>query len=673
MIAVLILQSATAFGFDCSSVTTIPSSECKALVKLYKATNGESWSDNTGWLSDSNPCNWKKVRCDRGRVTRLYLQKNNLNGKIPSTIGDLTALKSLQMNNNKLSGSIQKNLGKLKKLQWLRLEGNELTGAIPIQLGKMTNLRFLYISGNKLSGKIPKQLGKLSKLKRLYVGKTELSGQLPKQLGKLKKLEFLLINNNPGLTGPIPTQFQSLESLKFFHLLNTDLCEPTSAAFQTWIESIKKLFSKRRKCNGSSTPSTSLCKGVKIQDNRSVKVPVMSKPGFMQSYTDPAFGVKVRRISNAGFDGVIKTAYNTIQAWNIDESYLILYHTGKAANKGHNLYNGKTYQRIRKLSFSPRDIEEFFWDPRNKNKFYYINKASPNYGDLIHFDVRNDGKTVLANFDSVCGSNFAPQSGDDVQMMSLDGDLIGLRCSKSPVDQTFSYRISTKKISKTFTIGSGTNYKDDFAAQTAPSGKRLILKDTVLDENMNKKLTIDYKGGEHSCLGTNPDGNDALYVVNFNVAPKGCNGDPRKGVGTLVAYDLVTGTCNNIINQDNGYTYPLSDTHMSSLARKAPGWVAMSTVGSKEKDNEFKSFTNNQPAKVLFSEIFLVYAKPGSPTICRLAHHRSHGKKKTKGTYLPYFGEPHPVLSPSGTRILFNSDWYDSGSVDTYVIELPIY
>ncbi len=35
-----------------------------------------------------------------------------------------------------------------------------------------------------------------------------------------------------------------------------------------------------------------------------------------------------------------------------------------------------------------------------------------------------------------------------------------------------------------------------------------------------------------------------------------------------------------------------------------------------------------------------------------------------------YFGEPHPVISPSGTLVIFSSDWYDSGSVDTYVIDL---
>ena len=38
-----------------------------------------------------------------------------------------------------------------------------------------------------------------------------------------------------------------------------------------------------------------------------------------------------------------------------------------------------------------------------------------------------------------------------------------------------------------------------------------------------------------------------------------------------------------------------------------------------------------------------------------------------------YWAEAHTVPSPSGTRALFASDWGDSPTVDTYVLELPSY
>ena len=75
----------------------------------------------------------------------------------------------------------------------------------------------------------------------------------------------------------------------------------------------------------------------------------------------------------------------------------------------------------------------------------------------------------------------------------------------------------------------------------------------------------------------------------------------------------------------------------------------------------------------MFSEIYLANTDPDNEVVCRLAHHRSFGKDAKRGGYRAYFGEPHATISPSGTRIIFGSDWYDSGSVNAYVIELPAY
>lgn len=94
----------------------------------------------------------------------------------------------------------------------------------------------------------------------------------------------------------------------------------------------------------------------------------------------------------------------------------------------------------------------------------------------------------------------------------------------------------------------------------------------------------------------------------------------------------------------------------------------MSSIG---RSSQFNFFSNNEPAPPLLSEIYLANTDPTDPVTCRLAHHRSYGKGATNGGYAPYFGEPHATISPSGTRIVFGSDWYDSESVDTYVLELP--
>ncbi|HOU91848.1 MAG TPA: hypothetical protein PLU22_12425, partial [Polyangiaceae bacterium] len=47
----------------------------------------------------------------------------------------------------------------------------------------------------------------------------------------------------------------------------------------------------------------------------------------------------------------------------------------------------------------------------------------------------------------------------------------------------------------------------------------------------------------------------------------------------------------------------------------------------------------------------------------------SHGSDGPQG----YWAEPHVVISPTGTRLLFGSDWGGQDSVDAFVVELPSY
>ena len=57
-------------------------------------------------------------------------------------------------------------------------------------------------------------------------------------------------------------------------------------------------------------------------------IPRIDKPPFLEPYHDPTFGAKVTRITDSTFGEVNKPAYSTMQAWNADESLMILYRTG---------------------------------------------------------------------------------------------------------------------------------------------------------------------------------------------------------------------------------------------------------------------------------------------------------------------------------------------------------
>jgi hypothetical protein len=75
---------------------------------------------------------------------------------------------------------------------------------------------------------------------------------------------------------------------------------------------------------------------------------------------------------------------------------------------------------------------------------------------------------------------------------------------------------------------------------------------------------------------------------------------------------------------------------------------------------------NTSGARLLDQEILLVNANTGG-AVCRVAHHRSAVGPQG------YWAEPHASISPTGTRIIFGSDWGGESRVETYVVELPSY
>src|SRR4051794_28283558 len=84
-----------------------------ALVDLYNSTNGPNWKSHKNWLTDKPISTWSGVKVTNNEVTKIILNSNNLSGGIPSSIGNLINLTSLQLGFNGLSGSIPSSVGNL--------------------------------------------------------------------------------------------------------------------------------------------------------------------------------------------------------------------------------------------------------------------------------------------------------------------------------------------------------------------------------------------------------------------------------------------------------------------------------------------------------------------------------------------------------------------------------
>jgi len=150
------------------------------------------------------------------------------------------------------------------------------------------------------------------------------------------------------------------------------------------------------------------------------------------------------------------------------------------------------------------------------------------------------------------------------------------------------------------------------------------------------------------------NGDDAYFAISF------AQGQDGGCFGTLVAHNATTGNCFAVTPTED-YGYSKSGTHISALAHKNSegGWVAVSSMGY-QRDG----------VQILDQELFVAKVDEFQGTVYRVAHHRSDEDD------IDYWGEPHVTISPSGTRLLYGSDWSgseDGISVDAYIAELGAY
>ncbi len=391
-----------------------------------------------------------------------------------------------------------------------------------------------------------------------------------------------------------------------------------------------------------SMAAQDLSQGYIANDLEQHPMQALAKPDYLMSVADPSFpNTSIRRISEAAPGNFMVPMYSTIQSWNANESLLLVYGGGI-----HQLLDGSDYSFIRGLTdINPDDLEAVFWHFNDPNILFYMDNSTD---DLISYNVNTQVKTTLANMRALsgCPNSSSLTGGNDLQMMSWDSDVFSFRCGNT---NAFYYRISTGVLTE-FNI-SDINF---MAPMPFPSGELFYHNQSIYDTDGNFIRNLNLNANEHSCLGRLSNGDDAYFAISFEEGPSGgCQ-------GTLVAHNATTGDCFSVTPVTD-YAYPKSGTHMSSLAHKNTegGWVAVSSIGF-EQDG----------VQILDQELFLAKVNEFDANVYRVAHHRSDEDE------FDYWGEPHVTISPSGTRLLFGSDWSgkeDGVSVDSYVAELNAY
>lgn len=179
--------------------------------------------------------------------TGIDYQNGGLTGPIPANIGNMTALKQIQLGYNKLTGSIPSSIGSLPSLQYLMLYANQLTGTIPVELWNATSLLSIEMWGNQITAgnlssapitnltqlqtltmancgitAIPDLTG-MNNLSTFDVSNNQITGAIPSWFGNLANLHYLTISNNPFTAGPLPAYFSSMTQLYALQAYNCNI------------------------------------------------------------------------------------------------------------------------------------------------------------------------------------------------------------------------------------------------------------------------------------------------------------------------------------------------------------------------------------------------------------------------------------------------------------------
>ncbi|XP_040866493.1 LRR receptor-like serine/threonine-protein kinase GSO2 isoform X2 [Glycine max] len=171
----------------------------------------------------------------------LSIQSNSLEGGIPKSFGNSCALRSLDMSGNNLNKELSVIIHQLSgcarfSLQELNIRGNQINGSEQMfKNNGLLLLKSIDLSSNHFSGEIPLEIENLFGLVSLNLSRNHLTGAIPSNIGKLTSLDFLDLSRN-HLVGSIPWSLTQIDRLGVLDLSHNNLSGeiPTGTQLQSF-------------------------------------------------------------------------------------------------------------------------------------------------------------------------------------------------------------------------------------------------------------------------------------------------------------------------------------------------------------------------------------------------------------------------------------------------------
>ncbi|MBR3405721.1 MAG: hypothetical protein IKG92_02310 [Bacteroidales bacterium] len=162
----------------------------------------------------------------------LQIVGSKLKGEIPAFFYDMTTLEVVRLNTNDLTGSLSEKLGQLTNLTDLYLNGNkQFSGNIPSAIGQLKKLVSINVAQTAVGGPIPQSLTGCESLKNFMAYSAGFTGEIPDFWDQLPTIGVLQLYDNPGLEGPIPATIGTLKSATGIQLKNCNLTGNIPASF----------------------------------------------------------------------------------------------------------------------------------------------------------------------------------------------------------------------------------------------------------------------------------------------------------------------------------------------------------------------------------------------------------------------------------------------------------
>ena len=368
-------------------------------------------------------------------------------------------------------------------------------------------------------------------------------------------------------------------------------------------------------------------------------------PSAGGTYTDPAFGSTIQRVSNAlttpnadqgGYLTWIENEYSAASAFNSDNSKFILMHQSYFG-----LYDG-TGVYLHDLPLEVNSSSEPRWSRKDNVTLYYHS------GNMLKsYNVATGATAVVHTF-----SEYSSISGNGEMDISLDGDHFVLAGDSRYI---FVYQISADSKLPVFDAG-GTNFDslyitpdNNVIVSWYPSGTGRYMGQELFDSNMNFLVPGRHADG-HKHLTRDSNGSEVLIWTNSSDPQPVAN--CQNGIVKILLADA-SQTC--LAQLD----WSLA-VHITAADGNGSAYVETYAPGNPEPGTSaWKAYTNE-----------LLQVKLDGSGVIRLAQHRSR-------PWNSYNYEPKMTSSHDGSRLLYASnfdlqqiDSYASQYSDTYLIVL---